>query len=262
MNRVFAYRVFAFIACSLCLHSLTANAISVVSSQHGVVFYDDFETGVVGAVPNNGAEPGNWGTSASGVTVIYDAAPGAFQGNKYLKVDRVTSFADAFLYFPTTPVQEGTIHTEMMLNIPASNEGPLEFVATTVLGYGGAFPQTWVTDAFAQNGLVTYYNHGLGQTLETGVTYLPGEWQKWELDHDLASSTYVITVDGVSSSPLPFIDPVSDGEGIQSITLRSGNNNTVFYVDAVNVVPEPSSLAISLLGAVGLWAVRRRHSVS
>lgn len=236
-----------------------AMAIRIESSQHGVIFIDDFESVTAGSFPNNAALPGTWaGNPPPRVTVVSDAVPGAFQGTNYLKLHRETTFADSFAQFASTPVTIGFMHTEVMLYIPSGNQSPVEIVVSAGLEYGG-FPSAWVTDAFANpNGDVTFYNHALGQTVDTGIDYEVDVWQKWELDHDIAGGTFTITVDGNSTSALPFIDPIIGGEGIRMVSFRVGNDNAVFYMDAVRAVPEPASIALLIAGAVGLSS-RRSH---
>ena len=211
---------------------VSAQAVLITSSLNGPEFYDDFEGASLEALP------GYWNVG-SGVTVQDITAnpdPGPIQGSKYIALSYPGSDPIMSAMFENGVVSSGTLHVEWMAYVPIETNAWNLLVDTGTFGVLGSVP-----DSVTGIGEVKYHD---GAWNDSGITFQADQWQKWELDIDVASDVYTISVDGNTTGQLPF----RSSGGIDSLDFYIADNAT-YYVDAV--VPEPGTITM-LLSAVGM----------
>lgn len=251
----------------------TAQA-NMITYNGSTVFNDTFENQTVGVPPstaNISPGPGEWSYLLSGAnlgvkieTIDNPSGPGAFEGTKYLYMERPSDGGAAVSRGIGTAFNTGNVHAEMMVyqfvNL-GNNFGSVHFNAGSNdgenTGGGGAlfqavsFPDNkiWMMDVDGDWG----GGHLLQKAGGGDLLWAAEQWQKWEFDIDLDADTLVITVDGVQSAtedfvadvPLQFLNTRMNGGG------AGGTNGSRAYIDAV---PEPGTLALLVSGLIGLMA--------
>jgi hypothetical protein len=249
----------------LAVLAFASGAYGVLIEKGGtVLFSDDFEGVAPGNAPDNGAAPGTWGQEVYGndtwVKVVNDAMPGAYQGSQYASLNRGKEppGSEAFLHGQFDSQTTGLLKTSFMLYIPSAGQG---FLPAAINLAGGtendAFPMrvVWLA-AWADGNNVREYREATGWS-NTGVTWAYDKWQKWEIELDMGASdldftdSYTVAVDGVKSVSIP----VSQERSVSYLNMRCATGDgSSFYVDAV---PEPATMALFVLG--GLGVLRRRR---
>ena len=176
----------------------SAQAVKVTSSLNGVEFTDGFEGAELEGFPDNGLLPGAWVVN-SGVTV-YDATtnpdPGPIKGSQYVGLVYPNNNAVMSAMFENGVISTGTLHTEWMAYVPIETNAWDLLVDTGTFGVLSAVP-----DPETGVGEVKYHD---GAWNDSGITFQANQWQKWELDIDVDSELYTISIDGVTTGQLPF----------------------------------------------------------
>ncbi len=216
-----------------------------------VLFADDFEpprgrriNASRPPLPNNGPRPGKWRfpTPAEFAVQVVDArsAPdaGPAQGKYCLRLLRAPAMADADALFHQMQSTPGdVIHFEAMLYIPRDAEQGV----AQVLFRAPITHRISVSIVADEKGHILFYDSTPGladdrRYRDSGLTYEPDQWQKWELDYQLGSHTATIAIDA-KSVQVPIALPSDE---LISVGLRVGNaqkNPKPFYVDAVPAEP-------------------------
>lgn len=242
--------------------SASANIVNVTTSQ--TLFSDDFESqpwnatshiafpdnrvGLAAALPTS-PSVGSWEfvrneSDWESIQVTNYADPGAGRGSKYLRIRAVgidgwPAAAKEVLSAEQTTTGDH-IRWEQMVNIGGSSG-----VAGQIVALGG--------DGSARINLLTNYPYSVTDyatgygSVDTGLTYSVGQWQKWQIDYTIGASTFDLKIDNSSALSLPM---VSTG-GIASFSLTQEGIGAAFCVDQV---PEPSTLAMLVAGLFGLLA--------
>ena len=209
-----------------------------------VLFADDFEHGAGSAasgsrprLPNNGAHPGKWRfrwPSKAAIQVVDARAPGPAQGQHYLRLYRASMMADADAIFSRVQSTRGdVIHFEAMLYLPADADRAV----AQVLFRAPVMQDIAVSVAADGKGRVGFFDNTPGlapgdRYRDSGLTYEPEHWQKWELDYAIGSYTASLTIAGHSAT-FPIVVPATS---LASLGLRVGavqKNPKPFYIDAV-----------------------------
>lgn len=172
---------------------------------------------------------------------------------------------------PTAPLT--TLRVNWDMNVTASNTpnvdfGPF-FGAEGYDSFGAAPKLIGSLGVDSTTGEVLIQETGTGFFIPTGQVVPFGQWNHFTLQMNYATRTYQAFVNGVASgTPEPFVDagivgftdaPIStlaaqDGPGL----LAPG---TAFYDNYnIEIVPEPSTVAIIGLASLGL--LRRRRTVA
>jgi len=210
------------------------------ASPGTVLFYDDFESAVLGGDPNNGSNPGNWvtpiphagmntiDTSVGGVGVAWagGGTQSLFRTEQSGTGSRTTLTAD----FANT-VNSGPIHFETMFrwrgadpdfggdvcgpnNNPPFGNNPCMKPFTPLIKLtpegvdpdtGGASDGNMFKLAILHNKM--YWNGGHGGTHGTGYlsnlnfNYDGNDWFKVEIDHEVGQQDFIITVTDMVNDP-------------------------------------------------------------
>ena len=219
----------------------TAEALWI-NHDGSLVFYDDFELVAPGSAVNNGSYPGGW--IAGNGKVSNAASPGPAQASQYANATRPPETENR-AQFATGLATSGKIHSEWMTYIPAG-AGSHTFMGKFESGTSWPGDQRAVFSHFAPGGGgigdVNYYN---GSWTNAGINFKAGEWQKWEVDVDLDTQLFTVTVAGNSSSDLAFLAP----GGASELNFRVGSQAGTFLVDAVPGVMPPTGNLVQWLRA-------------
>ena len=238
----------------------TAQA-NMITHNGSTVFHDTFDGQPVGVnwlnpiapTANISPGPGEWGVLLSGEylgikieTIENPTGPGAYQGARYLHMERPGDGGAAVSRNMGTAYDDGQVHVEMMVYQfvnPGNNYGSVHFNAGNNdgenTGGGGALFQAvsypsnkiWMMDVDGDwvNGHNLQIAGGGGDLL-----YATEQWQKWEFDIDLDLNQFVITLDGVQSTTESFVADVP----LQYFNTRlngggNGTNGSLAYFDSV-----------------------------
>ena len=90
----------------------------------------------------------------------------------------------------------------------------------------------------------------------TGLTYTPNQWVKAEMDYVLGETSFLLTIDGASVTT-GLYNSHPGNKGVAALRLF-GNPAFETYLDATTV-PEPATLGLLGVGALGLAVCRRRR---
>ncbi len=229
-------------------------------------FYDTFEA-APGSGPLTGhlvspAAPQFWtGTGDANANNLIqnntnNPSPGAFEGSQYALINRVNgsnwSMATNFYTYPITGM---TVHAEWMAFVPA---GAGNFAMNVGLaGGGGANTNNAAAVSTFSDGFVRVLNADNSAWVATTLQFTNGQWQKWEVDWTVGSSSLKVSVDGTSAI---FNGASALGNGttlIDKMYFATGGDGQSYYIDAV---PEPSGFVLFAgLGTfVAGWTLRRK----
>jgi hypothetical protein len=101
-------------------------------------------------------------------------------------------------------------------------------------------------------------NGGSPTPQATGFTWLPNTWYTIDLDVNMVSQTWTFAVNGVPYVPPHPLGFRGNPTFMNDFNFLSEGSGAVF-VDAITVVPEPSSLVLAAFGLVALLAWRWRR---
>ena len=244
------------IAVAVLVISVPCHAVKITNITTGeVLFEDDFEDDMPGAQPAPGImgppPPAGWFTGG-GYSTVEDAntqpSPGPIQGANYLWVRDSSNLRVDF----ASPQVGDHVHAEWMYWIP-----------NTAQVYDTASPFYFGAND-TDGGQTVFYSP---DEKCNGSVWCPGghtnfaneEWQKWELDHVVGSSTFAITINGQEKAGL---NAQFGSNGIWDnieFVKRSKQPEIHNYVDAVPadwVNPDPVPPANTFQwngGVLGDW---------
>lgn len=285
---------FGALLLSTCSVVLTGSAPSIAAT----IFQDDFETGTVGNFFNSpwvDADAPNPPSSSVNTTVQSD--PGSLfgtAGNKYGRfIDHAVSGVAARADRAFGPVSNTFLTVSFDFNEPVlgtnGNDPPGEnpFSFNVQVGTNATSGDFRGIDLRLSNGEI-YYTLGSAGAVhpinDTPNDYTLGVRHRIDIVANfnssstvyhlgtIAKATYDVWIDGVlkNTTDIPF-RITNQGNTTQSIdSLRFGtdlNSYQDMYIDNVvlrnvaNVVPEPSSVLMTVLGCCGVLALARRRSV-
>jgi hypothetical protein len=247
--------------------SASASVINV-SDGNTVLFSDGFESqdngatshiafpdgrgGLAAALPNS-ASVGTWSfvrndSDWESIQVTDYAVPGAAAGagSKYLRLQSLGVPGWPTLakqVFSAAPQAGDHIRWEQMINIAGSSG-----VAGQIVAYDsdGAVRINLLTNYPYS---VTDYSSPYGGSVNTGLAYAPGVWQKWLLDYVIGEGTFNLKIGDSAALNLP----VHSSGGIAYLAFTQETVGAAFYLDEV---PEPSVLVMLTAGLFGLLAIR------
>ena len=232
-------------------HALTVTNLS----SNTIVFADSFETGGMSA------SIGAWsriGPLVGATSSTMAPAPGPAEGASYASFPRVDN---------TTPSQGdalGTLShvqsvTGDVVRLSSMLYVPDDGVTGRALLFLSDGDYINIRAIVRTDGAGNVLSNGLsGAVFDTGIDYVPGAWQRWDLDYEIGSSTFSLRVGDAMAAGL---EASSAG---QVSTLVFGNGTGIpagaFYIDAVPV-PEPATYGLLLAGLmfVGVAAAKRER---
>ncbi len=264
-----------------CFASAVAASVFMIASaaQAAVVFTDNFEAGG-GTGDTGGNQPiadlgsYSFGGSASLVTDqgTSGIAPHAGGGLQFLVQDRAldgapSSFVAAYKALSTSAAVAGDdVHAEFYAYIVDSNQNYLTMALKSPSTTGNPWDQFDTVGTAQAIGSVAgdpVWNYPGNPLNPTGLVHVPNSWQKWEVDYTVGDPTYTLTIDGNSASGLKADDNGGNGLAatVDGLWLHSGSGASVLYIDdlLIDVIPEPSTVVMLLVGATALGACRWRR---
>ena len=208
-----------------------------------VLFSANFESDTPGLAPTN-ADPGLIFSNPPSEDVVTGqtggGAPGPAEGFLYVSTTRSGSNSGHVRFFFCDKALEPDcenatafnkvgfkVHMEAMLYIPSVNDGVPIIILEKPTPPGDLFRGLLQ----ASGGEVQGFN-GTGYS-NTGATYTPDQWQKWELDYVIGNDQFTVTVDGNCATALA-LDNISTLGGGDLIAFSFGHNGDgTYYIDAV-----------------------------
>ena len=193
---------------------------------------------------------GSWsvGESPAYAVQVTDSAaspdPDAYQGDNYMRLVRSGADVAARGDF-SSPVTGGDIHIEFMAYIPtASADSGMKVVVTDGDDIHGwtdhraafmtRYDGTWGNYLRYWDGAVWVpAQGGDGQGYNGAVIFQPDTWQQWEVDVDLDSQTWTLSVGGQTSFARPFGNA---GNTAKAVCFVPAGDPKTFYVDQVIAV--------------------------
>jgi hypothetical protein len=227
------------------------------------LFRDDFEaTSPVSRAPYpdrsgdydpSGGAAGSWtiqendGKNVQVIDSVKSPDLVAVQGGKCLRLRREVVGVDTAAAMATfvAPATIGTrLRVTQMIYIPAVERNTPAIAQITVgdainliANYGGY-----------TNGAVVSHLSDNDTFCDTGVTFLAGKWQKWQIDYDVGSHICTLTIDGRSATAIP----VNLVDEVTHIKLHANPDaNNPVYVDDVSVLASggPMGVRVELEGS-------------
>jgi hypothetical protein len=273
-------RAFLFLICvvmALLIPAAVQAMIITDVTTNTVLFSDDFETvspvstiaawdnsALYNPSPSVGSyimnQDGNGALQVTNFNNGTVAGPGAIQGNNYLRVYRAdtdhpnTATQELQAQLAQTPASGDLISCKFMAYFDSTGDN------AAIFRLRDAGLDNYTKDRAGFRATSNYVvNDVNGQP--TSLRYKVGQWQAWEIDYAIDSSTYSLTLDGVTVSGLSNLSRGGPGN-VQGLCFYSGNGapNT-FYIDAMPAAsPEPGTIVLLSTGLIGLvcYAWRKR----
>lgn len=190
--------------------------------------------------------------------------PVAAGGNNYLRLHRANGTDSANISAAFTDwnngLTSGTITAEWDMYIPSGQDGFVGgFYVVQFLDndHSGGTTGSLATFFFRNDGSIRQsFNFFQNNPDLPGVTAGLDRWQRYVLVNDLSAQTYTLSIDGVTSASFGYNYPYLPNGGAKGL-LFNGQENKEFYIDNVRIFPEPASISLAALGAMGLLRRRR-----
>jgi len=231
---------------------LTGQAVYITVNDGATVVLDNesFETTPVGNLP------AGWGTEGGGGAwpVVTDAAsPGAYHGSRYLAYDGgEAQYAGVSLGGSQVP-GDGDIDLGFMAYI----ESTAAYMNTALTQSVASGPVLWFRFENGGNNVQYLGDTGSGWGwVSTGLTYPVGQWFEVAVHVDMPDAGNPInTMTGtvsINGGPAFALGNCVDWQGTSYaayVTISNSTGASNVYVDAI---PEPATIGLLALGALGL----------
>lgn len=232
-----------------------AQAVLVTTGNNAVLLADDFEAPVargIGVLPDNGDLPGTWSvhTGQPGGYVDLRAAAG-YRGTQIARLhrSRVGGGERAELRGEfAQPVSSGKISVALMVSSNFTDA-----LATFTLSESTNFTGTDSVRLMARaDGQIVRWDGNEWQ--KTGLRHFPGSWQKWNIEIDLATKSFALTVDGDTAADLPFSANSTGviGYFMANVGAPAGSGqDRYFFIDAIPGLRDRVAAAPALTAGTG-----------
>ena len=244
---------------------------SWASADAAVVMSDGFEGYAAGISPNplGDLDPGGTWTLYEGwpgtndfptnIQVWTGSSPSAHSGDNYLHVSRPSGVAGnntASWAGHTAPASDEVLIDDVWLR----NETDADAVVVVSGEDVGGFSFYAVADVrLEQDGKVYAYNTPAWTKSDTGLTYSLDTWVRLTMEMDMDAETYTIQINGgTKSAAYDFIDTTRMPNGFGLLTIAGSSYSADDMT--TTIVPEPSTLAMLVMGAIGAVTFWRRRS--
>lgn len=236
--------------------------IASVATADTLLFQDNFEGQTLGAsltacIPPIGDSylnlPGNSASAIGNVTTF--AAPGATNSGKFAGQSGVSGgveddfkITDASRVAATGKV--ATFAFNLFVPAFASNS----HLALLVHGLAADSGDNAINVQLWGDGTISHYDGSAGLNYVTGG-YALDTWVPVNIVADFGAKTYHATV-GTTTWSAGFRNDYGNPNYFQYLAINDGATGQPFYVDnvSISVVPEPSMVALSVSGLIGLLA--------
>lgn len=200
--------------------------LSLFTAKAATVFQDNFETQTVG-IPPVTAPIGTYTSGSLSASVTNAAAPGAYGGTNYVLLKRTTVASERAdklnAEFTAAANTNDVVHVEAWI-LWSSGYIQLDLETTSDAGVRslGMF-----AILLGPGGTVKVYNAN-SVYVDSGFTFTPDQWSKYELDYKVGTDQITLTVDGASA-----VMSVSPLGKVTGALFGSGGPDSTAYVDDV-----------------------------
>jgi hypothetical protein len=163
--------------------------------------------------------------------------PGAYQGTKCLRLRRLADgedFASARAVFVVPATLGEHLRIAAAVYVPAVEQNTAEIAQVSV---GGAI--NLIANFGGYRSVVSFTGDGVSH--DTGVGFIAGKWQRWQIDYVVGATRCMLTIDGRSASGIPA--NAADRAGHVEFWANQVASNPI-YVDDVLVLDVGKSMGL------------------
>ena len=253
------------LVCCACLLLTVQGAWALTITNDGsTIWSDNFESGTVGE------KPSGWDAFSRDDLTTVESSAGANQGSKYLEIRRADGVLDGEISARFDSQSSGTVTADFAVYLPSN--GDKGSATRVAFSQGGNTPSeccevsarhmylmtgNWGSLGADANDVVASYHQGSYQYLANVCSGCADTWVDVSLTQSTqtgAGSEPVITMNGTIVNTYPF----QNGKGAID-GLNFGMNSASGGLARIDAIPEPTTVALLLMGIGSLLAFARRR---